>query len=289
MTGYGSAALNINGRDITVSVRAVNSRYFDFAAYAPRTYPFLEDALRSFVSKRISRGKVAVNVSIENVGASATHVTVNSPVVLEYVNALRRMMIPAELEDKLTLGDIFRIPDALVVTKADTNPEQLTADVLAVTETALLSLGEAREAEGLRLADDINARLAALEQNAEQVEKLTAQSVANYRERLLGKMKDVLLHHAFDENRVLLEAAIFAERVAVDEELVRLKSHIAAMREFIEGTETTNGKKLDFITQEMNREVNTTGSKCADTAITRIVIDMKSDIEKIREQVQNIQ
>ena len=291
MTGYGRAREVRNGRSITVEVRSVNNRYLDCTIKMPRAYIFAEDGLKSLVQKYVSRGKVDVFVTVENQGAEETVVTLNEPLVKSYLDALRHLMqlgggyISPEIG---CAADVARLPDVLTVTKAEEDLETLSEDLCAVLEEALKAHTAMREKEGARLAEDIRRRLDTLEALTQLVEARSPQTVAEYREKLLSRMQEVLQSTAIDESRILTEAAIFADKVAVDEETVRLRSHLSQLREMLAGGEPV-GRKLDFLIQEVNRESNTIGSKCSDVQIARDVVELKAEIEKIREQVQNIE
>ena len=291
MTGYGRAREVRNGRSITVEVRSVNNRYLDCTIKMPRAYIFAEDGLKSLVQKYVSRGKVDVFVTVENQGAEETVVTLNEPLVKSYLDALRHLMqlgggyISPEIG---CAADVARLPDVLTVTKAEEDLETLSEDLCAVLEEALKAHTAMREKEGVRLAEDIRRRLDTLEALTQLVEARSPQTVAEYREKLLARMQEVLQSTTIDEGRILTEAAIFADKVAVDEETVRLRSHLGQLREMLESGVPV-GRKLDFLIQEVNRESNTIGSKCSDLQIARDVVELKAEIEKIREQVQNIE
>ena len=290
MTGYGRAKQSRNGRDITVEVRSVNNRYLDCTVKMPRSYIFAEDAIKSKVQKAASRGKVDVFVTVESLGAEESVVAVNEPLAKSYVAALARLtqLGGGMVKGKFAVTDLARLPDVLAVTKADEDLETITADLCAVLEEALAAYTSMRETEGRKLAEDISGRLDTIEAITARVEVRSPQTVAEYREKLLVRMNEVLQNTAVDEGRILTEAALFADKVAVDEETVRLRSHLAQLRGMLGSCEPV-GRKLDFLIQEFNREANTIGSKCSDLQIARDVVDLKAEIEKIREQVQNIE
>ena len=291
MTGYGRAREVRNGRSITVEVRSVNNRYLDCTIKMPRAYIFAEDGLKSLVQKYVSRGKVDVFVTVENQGAEETVVTLNEPLVKSYLDALRHLMqlgggyISPEIG---CAADVARLPDVLTVTKAEEDLETLSEDLCAVLEEALKAHTAMREKEGARLAEDIRRRLDTLEALTQLVEVRSPQTVAEYREKLLARMQEVLQSTTIDEGRILTEAAIFADKVAVDEELVRLRSHLSQLEHMLNQGGIL-GRKLDFLIQEFNREANTIGSKCSDLETAGYVVDIKAEIEKIREQIQNIE
>jgi uncharacterized protein (TIGR00255 family) len=292
MTGYGRSRRTLNGRDITVEARSVNNRYLDCSVKMPRSYIFAEDALKALVQKRVSRGKVDMFITVETKGAEETVVTVNEPLARGYMAALNQLMEMPEgggrVKDSYYATDLARMPDVLTVSKAEEDMESLSADLCAVAEEALAAHAAMREIEGRKLAEDILGRLDTIEAITARVEERSPQTVAEYREKLLVRMKEVLQSAAIDESRILTEAAIFADKVAVDEETVRLRSHLSQLREMLQGGEPV-GRKLDFLIQEVNRESNTIGSKCSDIQIARDVVELKAEIEKIREQVQNIE
>lgn len=288
MTGFGRGHEVLNGRDITVEIRAVNHRYYEFSSRLPRAYTFAEEKLKALLQGKISRGKVEVSVQVQNVTAVSERITANKEVIAEYVAALREIKEELSLTDDLSLSAVLRLPDAFTVVKAETDEEQLWEDLKSVAEQALANFIRMRETEGERMKSDISARLTTIEGNVSFVEERSPVIVENYRKRLYDKMCEVLEGKNVDENRILLEAGIFSEKTAVDEETVRLRSHIAQFREMLESAEPI-GRKLDFLIQEMNRETNTIGSKVQDIEVTKIVVDQKSEIEKIREQIQNIE
>ena len=288
MTGYGSAKGSCQGLNISVELKSVNNRYLDCSVRLPRGFLFAEDAVKSAVQSHISRGKVDVFVSVDSAGTDAVVVKVNEQLAKGYVEAIRALSEAYELENSLTAAALGRMPDVLTVEKQDADAETVTAAIREITEQALLAYDEMRRREGKKLSDDITGRLDTIESYVAEVERRSPETVKEYRERLYRKMTEVLQNTALDEQRILLEAGIFADKVAVDEETVRLRSHIAQMRAMLsEGSPI--GRKMDFLVQEFNRESNTIGSKCNDSAVTRIVIELKSEIEKIREQIQNIE
>lgn len=288
MTGFGRARKVINGREITVEIRAVNHRYYEFSSRIPRGLAFVEERLKSLLQGKISRGKVEISVTIQNITAASEVITANKEVMNGYVSALREIKDEFDLVDDLSLSAVMRLPDAFMVVKADIDEEQLWSDLRTVVESALENFLKMRETEGERMRADILSRLETIEGNVKFIEERSPIIVESYRNRLYDRMKEVLGNTGIDENRILLEAGIFSEKTAVDEETVRLRSHIAQFREMLESSEPI-GRKLDFLVQEMNRETNTIGSKIQDIEVTRIIVDQKSEIEKIREQIQNIE
>lgn len=288
MTGYGRARETRNRRDITVEIRSVNNRYLDCTVKMPRAYIFAEDAIKAQVQKAISRGKVDVFVTVDTSAADVAVVSVNEPLARSYFEALAKLRDTFALEGDITAVTLAKFPDVLTVTKAEEDVETISSDICAVLTDALEAYNAMRAVEGCKLAEDIDRRVATIETVVGKVEERSPQTVAAYRERLENKMREVLQSTTIDESRILTEAAIFADKVAVDEETVRLRSHIAQLRDMLQGNEPV-GRKLDFLIQEVNRECNTIGSKCNDLTIAQDVVNMKAEVEKIREQVQNIE
>ena len=294
MTGYGRAQRLSDGRDVLVEIRAVNHRYYEFSARLPRTCLYLEEKLKSFLNGKIARGKVEVSVTITRPDGKDAQIAVNRSVAEGYINALRSLNETLGgsdslwLQDDLTLSSLLRLPDVFTVTKEQEDENAVWAIVSETAAEALDSFVQMRQAEGERLAADLSGKLDGLEAMLGQVEALEPGIAENYRQRLYAKLQELLGDTNIDEQRILTETAIFAEKTAVDEETVRLHSHISQFRILLKSEESV-GRKLDFLVQEMNREVNTIGSKAQDLGITRLVVDMKSEIEKIREQIQNIE
>lgn len=288
MTGYGRAEQVLNGRDITVELRSVNSRFFEYSSRIPRTCAFMEDKLKKLVAARVGRGKVELNLSIQNVTAADTVVQVNWQLAESYKNAFQAMADRMDLKNDATVGMIARFPDVLTQTAAPTDPDALWADVEQVAGQAVEAFLAMRAAEGEKLRADVEGRLTTIETLVGQIEQNSAGRVQAYTERLYARLKEILEDRSIDEARLVTEAAIFADKTAIDEETVRLHSHVAQYRAILALDEPV-GRKLDFLTQELNRESNTIGSKCQDVSITRLVVELKSEIEKIREQIQNIE
>ena len=288
MTGYGRAEQVLNGRDITVELRSVNSRFFEYSSRIPRTCAFMEDKLKKLVAARVSRGKVELNLSIQNVTAADTVVQVNWQLAESYKNAFQAMADRMDLKNDATVGMIARFPDVLTQTAAPTDPDALWADGEQVAGQAVEAFLAMRAAEGEKLRADVESRLTTIETLVGQIEQNSAGRVQAYTERLYARLKEILEDRSIDEARLVTEAAIFADKTAIDEETVRLHSHVAQYRAILALDEPV-GRKLDFLTQELNRESNTIGSKCQDVSITRLVVELKSEIEKIREQIQNIE
>ena len=288
MTGYGRGQQLLHGRSITVEIRSVNHRYFEFSCRTPRGCAFLEDRLKRTLQQAISRGKVEVSLTLQTVESRGGAVAVDHALAGQYLTALRALAAEYGLTDDLTLSTVARLPDLFTVCRGEEDEEELAADVLSVLQEALDRFVAMREAEGERLRADVLSRLFTLEEHLAFVEERSPQTVAEYRARLTAKLNELLGGAVADEARILTEAAIVADRLAVDEETVRLHSHIAQLRGILDCAEPV-GRKLDFLVQEMNRETNTIGSKCSDTAIAGHVVEMKSEIEKIREQIQNME
>lgn len=288
MTGYGRHESALHGRTLVIEVKSVNNRYLDCNVRLPRVYICAEDGVQRRVKEVISRGKVDVYVNMENNTEEAVSVTLNQPVAAGYMEALRKMAETFGLAPDVSIDLLSKFPDVFKVDKVPEDLEELTADIHAVTEEALRDFDAMRCREGEKLEADLLGRLDTLEDFTHQVEQRSPQTVADYRARLTAKLQEVLADRQLDESRVLTEAAIFADKVAVDEETVRLHSHIAQFRDMLAGGSPI-GRKLDFLIQEMNRETNTIGSKCNNLEISTIVVNMKAEIEKIREQVQNIE
>lgn len=288
MTGYGRGQATVDGTDILVEIKSVNNRYYDFSARLPRMYGYLEEKLKTFLSGSISRGKIEVSVSIYNSGSKSEEISINLDVANGYINALREANESLGLTDDITLSHVSRFPEVFIVKKIIEDEESVWNNIKPVAEEAVAKFVAMREIEGEKMKEDLSSRLDFILSKVEEVEKLSPATTENYRNRLYQKLKDILSDNNIDEQRILTEAAIFSEKVAVDEETVRLRSHISQFRELLETNEPV-GRKLDFLVQEMNRESNTIGSKAQDIAITKIVVDVKSEIEKIREQIQNIE
>ena len=288
MTGYGRAREVLNKRDITVEVRSVNNRYLDCTVKMPRMYAFAEDTVKQHVQKAISRGKVDVFITVDASAADVAKVTVNREVAAQYAAALHELAEVCGTESHVTPETLSRFPDVLTVTKADEDLESVSADLCVVLDKALAAYNEMRAVEGAKLAEDIGNRLVFIENYTSQVEERSPQTVAEYRAKLTARMQEVLQSTTIDQQRILTEAAIYADKVAVDEETVRLRSHVAQLRTMLTSDEPM-GRKMDFLIQEVNRESNTIGSKCNDVAIAQVVVGLKAEVEKMREQVQNVE
>ncbi len=288
MTGYGSAKGTVEGLEIQVELKSVNNRYLDTSVRLPRSFLFAEEMVKSAVQKHISRGKVDVFVNVDASGAGDMAVRVNEALLKGYIEAVRHIAEEYDLADDLTAMSAARFPDVLTVEKKDLDAEAISAGMAEIVFEALRDFDAMRLREGEKLRDDVLARLEAIEAMVSRVEETAPETVAAYRRRLEQKMADVLSTAGIDESRILAEAAIFADHIAVDEETVRLRSHLSQLRGMVDGASPI-GRKLDFLIQECNREANTIGSKCQNSSIAHVVVDLKSEIEKIREQIQNIE
>ena len=288
MTGYGRAVETVNGREFTVELRSVNNRYLDCTVKLPRSLSFGEEAVKQAVKASVSRGKVDVFISVKSENADDTTITLNKAVLEGYLNAMRQMVDEFQVRDDISVSTVSRLPEVFSVEKPQVDEEQLLKDLLSVVDQALAGYDAMRCTEGQALDADLRSRGNTILELVAQVEQGNAQTVVDYRARLEAKLKEVLASTNIDESRILTEAAIFADKVAVDEETVRLRSHLAQMNEMLT-TGGAVGRKLDFLLQEMNREANTIGSKCTDVRLARIVVDIKAELEKIREQTQNIE
>lgn len=288
MTGFGRCEKVVAGRDITVEIRSVNHRYFDYSSRISRGYAFLDTKLKSFLQDRIARGKIDVFVSIETLESVDTDVLVNHSLASGYIAALRELQKQYELRDDISVMTVARYSDLFTVRQAPEDEDEIWNHVQQVTQEAFQSFSQMREDEGSHLKEDFMNRTKTLLELVSRVEERSPQTVKEYREKLLSRLHEMLADANIDEQRVLTEAAIFADKVSVAEETVRLRSHVSQFHSMLESNEAV-GRKLDFLVQEMNREANTIGSKCVDAEIAHLVVDMKAEIEKIREQVQNVE
>ncbi len=288
MTGYGGAKGSVEGLEISVELKSVNNRYLDTSVRLPRSFLFAEDGVKAAVQRHISRGKVDVFVSVDSSAAGDMTVKINEPLLKGYMEAINSIANDYGLSNDMTAMSICRFPDVLSVEKKDMDAEAITAGIVAVAEDALKDFDAMRLREGEKLRDDVLSKLETIDSLVSTVEQESPKTLADYRARLESKMAEVLGSAGIDENRILAEAAIFADRITVDEETVRLRSHMSQLKTMISGDSPT-GRKIDFLIQEFNREANTIGSKCQNSSIAHVVVDLKSEIEKIREQIQNIE
>lgn len=288
MTGYGSAKGSVEGQEITVELKSVNNRYLDCSVRLPRNFLFAEDTVKQAVSAGVSRGKVDVFVSSQASQDSGTVVSVNEELARGYRDAVARIAETLGLESGLNAFSLARFPDVLTVERRELDKDKAAAALSEITAKAVEEFNAMREREGERLRRDMIGKLETIEGLVSVVEERSPQTVKEYRERLEARLRDILADRSLDEQRVITEAAIFADRTAVDEETVRLRSHIAQFRTMLEEGSPI-GRKMDFLVQEFNRESNTIGSKCSDASLAKVVVDLKSEIEKIREQLQNVE
>ena len=288
MTGYGRSVKTVNEREFTVEIRSVNNRYLDCSVKLPRVLSFAEETIKQAVKAAISRGKVDVFITQRSENAGDVKVTLNSAMAAEYVAAMRQMAQELNIREDISVALVSRMPDVFTVDRPQVDEEQLLADLMGVMNAALASFDAMRSKEGEALKNDLTSRGSTIRALVSQVEAGNAQTVIDYRTRLYHKLQEVLANTSIDESRILTEAAIFADKVAVDEETVRLRSHLEQMDAML-ASGGPIGRKLDFLLQEMNREANTIGSKCTDLRLARVVVDIKAELEKIREQTQNIE
>ena len=288
MTGYGRAVETVNGREFTVELRSVNNRYLDCSVRLPRMLSFAEDAVKQAVKASISRGKVDVFITVRSEAGDEVQVSLNKAVLQSYLTAMHQMVDEFGVKDDISVSAVSRLPEVFVIEKPQVDEEQLLCDLMSVVAKALEGYDAMRQAEGEALDRDLRSRGQTILELVTQVEAGNGKTVSDYRARLEAKIREVLANTAIDESRILTEAAIFADKVAVDEETVRLRSHLKQMNNMLSAGGAV-GRKLDFLLQEMNREANTIGSKCTDVALARIVVDIKAELEKIREQTQNIE
>lgn len=288
MTGYGRAEKEINGFNICVEIKSVNHRYFEFSARIPRTHQYLEEKLKSFCQSRVSRGKIEMYVTVEDIENGNTLIDINKDYCEAYIGALKKLCDDYNLKDDISVMSVARNSEIFKITKPDVDTDKVTESVLTVAQEAVDMFVSMREVEGERLKADVNNRVAFICEKVSFIEERSPETVKIYRERIEQKVRELLESVQVDEQRLLTETAVFADKVAVAEETVRLRSHMQQLLSLLEGSEAV-GRKLDFIVQEMNRETNTIGSKAQDIEIARAVVDIKSEIEKIREQIQNIE
>lgn len=288
MTGFGRAVAETDGYVITVEIKSVNHRYFEFSSRIPRQYGFLDDKLKSYINSRVSRGKVECYVSIDAINTEAAQVVVNNTLASAYVSALKELSKNYDLKEDFGASTVARFQDVLVVKKADEDEEKIWSYVKSVTDTALDKFIAMRTVEGEKMKNDISSRADYILSCVEYIEKRSPETVKEYNDKLVERVHDLIGDVSLDEGRVIQEVAIYADKVAVAEETVRLRSHLDQLKAFINADEPV-GRKMDFLVQEINRETNTIGSKANDVDIARKVVDIKAEVEKIREQIQNIE
>lgn len=288
MTGYGSAKGCIGKLEVSVELRSVNSRFLDCSVKIPRLYAFAEESIKAQIQSCVSRGKVDVYVNIDSSMADDVTIKLNEPLVEAYIEAFKKVSEKFGIENDVGMAALSRIPDVFIVEKHEIDAELFLKDLKIILGQALEGFNDMRRKEGEKLRSFILSRLDEIQRLTDEIEKRSPESVREYRKKLENRMAEMLASTTIDEARILTEAAIFADKVAINEELVRLSSHIAQIRSLLESGQGV-GRKLDFIVQELNREANTIGSKCSDLDITHMVVDLKAEIEKIREQAQNIE
>ena len=288
MTGYGRAVMTLNGREITVEVRSVNNRFLDCSIKLPRAFSYAEDAVKQKIKEQVSRGKVDVFISVNTTAGDNVKISLNRPVLEGYLEALRTIAADYGVREDISATSLARFPEVFLLEKPEEDEAQNTADIVAVAQQAVSAYNAMRETEGAALAADLRSHAAVILSYVEKVEARSPVTVAEYRTRLENKLREVLESTTIDEGRILTEAAIFADKVAVDEETVRLRSHLNQLESLLQNGGAI-GRKLDFLLQEMNREANTIGSKGNDLEQTRNVVEIKAELEKIREQIQNIE
>ena len=288
MTGYGNAKGACGKMQISVELKSVNNRYHDCLIKMPRVFNFLEEAIKALIHEHVSRGKIDVFITIDATDSDDIEIKVNHPLAKSYVSALRSIAEENGLSPNINVADLTRFSDILQAEKREADPEQLLADISVIIREALCGFNDMREREGEKLRQDILMRLIEIERLTVIAEEISPRSVAEYRKKLEARMSEILQTADVDQARILTEAAIFADRIAINEEVVRLRSHIAQLRDLLDSQEPV-GRKIDFLVQEFNREANTIGSKGNDAEMSRVIVDLKAEIEKIREQAQNIE
>ncbi len=288
MTGYGAAKDAVDGIELSIELKSVNNRYLDVSVRLPRSFLFAEESIKSQVQTHMSRGKVDVFVSVDSSKSNDVEIFVNEALAESYIKSMKTLCEKYGIVDDISATSIARLPEVLTAEKKEIDRDALSVGVHSVVENALIEFDKMRLIEGEKLCQDILNRIALIEEMTEKIEKLSPATVKEYQAKLEARMREILDGVAIDDTRILTEAALFADKVSVTEEIVRLKSHLSQLREMLKGTSPI-GRKLDFLIQELNREINTIGSKCNDFEISKAVVDAKAEIEKIREQVQNIE
>jgi uncharacterized protein (TIGR00255 family) len=291
MTAFGRERQNVGGKDITVEIKSVNNRYLDCQVRLPHVYSPLEQRIKQHLSEKgISRGKVDVGIFVEFEEESECEILVNTGYAEQYISALRSLKAQFGLDGDITVMEVARDREVFSIKKPDADMEAEWCDLVVVLDAAIDRFIEARISEGGRIQRDLEGKIEGIKRRVDIIEKHSEQDIGGYRARLEEKLKAVLADNniTVDENRILTECAIYADRAAIDEEIVRLKSHFCAFYGYMESSEPV-GRSLDFLMQEMNREVNTIGSKCSNSEIAHTVVEVKTELEKIREQIQNIE
>lgn len=288
MTGFGRAVEEIDGYVITVEIKSVNHRYFDFSSRIPRQYGFLDDKLKSYINSKVSRGKVECYVSVEALDTEDAAVVINKTLASAYVKALKELSGEYSLKEDFGTAFVSRLPDVFVLKKADEDEEKIWQLVKSVTDEAIEKFIQMRAVEGAKMKEDVASRAEYILDCVSFIEERSPQTVKEYNDKLVERVHEIIGDVSLDEQRIIQEVAVYADKVAVAEETVRLRSHIAQLKTFLESEEPI-GRKMDFLVQEINRETNTIGSKANDVEIARKVVDIKAEVEKIREQIQNIE
>ena len=288
MTGFGRAVEEIDGYVITVEIKSVNHRYFDFSSRIPRQYGFLDDKLKSYINSKVSRGKVECYVSVEALDTEDAAVVINKTLASAYVKALKELSEEYSLKEDFGTAFVSRLPDVFVLKKADEDEEKIWQLVKSVTDEAIEKFIQMRAVEGAKMKEDVASRAEYILDCVSFIEERSPQTVNEYNDKLVERVHEIIGDVSLDEQRIIQEVAVYADKVAVAEETVRLRSHISQLKTFLESEEPI-GRKMDFLVQEINRETNTIGSKANDVEIARKVVDIKAEVEKIREQIQNIE
>jgi uncharacterized protein (TIGR00255 family) len=291
MTGFGRAVKQFDGREISVEIKSVNSRYFDCSVKMGRQFSYLEEKIKPYLQSRgVSRGKVDVYINVESIGSANLGIGLDEGFIKGYLEALYALRDRFDLKDDITVMNVAKRPEVFVSVKPEDDSEKDWQELCEVLSLACDAFLASREREGEKLCRDIREKIETVKGHVDTVEALSADSVVHYRERLAERIRDALADNKItpDENRILTECAIFADKVAVDEEIVRLRAHLTSLEDIFAADEPV-GRRLDFLLQEMNREINTTGSKCNDAEIARVVVEVKCILEKIREQIQNLE
>lgn len=288
MTGFGRAVEEIDGYVITVEIKSVNHRYFDFSSRIPRQYGFLDDKLKSYINSKVSRGKVECYVSVDALDTEDAAVVINKTLASAYVKALKELAEEYSLKEDFGTAFVSRLPDVFVLKKADEDEEKIWQLVKSVTDEAIEKFIQMRAVEGAKMKEDVASRAEYILDCVFFIEERSPQTVKEYNDKLVERVHEIIGDVSLDEQRIIQEVAVYADKVAVAEETVRLRSHIAQLKTFLESEEPI-GRKMDFLVQEINRETNTIGSKANDVDIARKVVDIKAEVEKIREQIQNIE
>lgn len=288
MTGFGRAVEEIDGYVITVEIKSVNHRYFDFSSRIPRQYGFLDDKLKSYINSKVSRGKVECYVSVEALDTEDAAVVINKTLASAYVKALKELSGEYSLKEDFGTAFVSRLPDVFVLKKADEDEEKIWQLVKSVTDEAIEKFIQMRAVEGAKMKEDVASRAEYILDCVSFIEERSPQTVKEYNDKLVERVHEIIGDVSLDEQRIIQEVAVYADKVAVAEETVRIRSHIAQLKTFLESEEPI-GRKMDFLVQEINREANTIGSKANDVEIARKVVDIKAEVEKIREQIQNIE